>query len=276
VRPEWLLSKFRNAKQISPMETGEWCCVWQPKSRLSSPTKPTRKVLRTLRDDEEREILKEKLKQDTLMKIVAENLDASSLIAPRKGEAGHGSELVLPPIHQMRKFHAGFSSADAKTSGTARSSSSLSPSKKYVQVKVIDDNNPQTSASSREALRTGSTTAFSSRRSKSSMVCSPVPFMLSIVMKICLSVGVWRCDSRYTMTRVKVVTRHCRIKASFWIGSKVLRMPCLRRRRCAKKCSFCCSRNQSRTQTAVHDIVPRPVTASSPAGSAAHHRKAGA
>ncbi len=203
------------------------------------------------------------------MKRVAENLDESSLIAPRKGEAGHSSELVLPPIHQMRRFNAGFSRADAKTSVTARSSSSLSTTKKYVQVKMIDDNNPQTSASSREALRTGSTTAFSSRRSKSSMVCSPVPFMLSIVMKICLSVGVWRCDSRFTMTRVKVLTRHCRIKASFWIGSKVLRMPCLRRRRCAKKCSFCCSRNPSRTHTAVHDNVPRPAAALSPAGCAA-------
>ena len=181
MRPEWLLSKFRNAKQLSPSETGEWCCVWQPKSRLSSPTKPTRKVLRTLRDDDAREILKEKLNQDTLMRRVGENIDDSRLIAARGEKVGGGEQLVLPPIQNMRMFRT-----DTKTSGTSRSSSSLSTINQNVKIKVIDDANPQTSESKWEALRTGSTrsTAFKSRRSKSSMVCSRVPVLLSNLFDI--------------------------------------------------------------------------------------------
>lgn len=131
-RPDWLQSNYRNPKKLPSTELGEWQCVWEPKSRITSPTKLTRKVLRTLKDDEARDYLSEQLQQQLSMKTKNSKPDNVADVS----EDGGAHNNSLPPIRSKSVLAADRSSV--LTPVTNRSSSSLSTASHLVQVKVFD------------------------------------------------------------------------------------------------------------------------------------------
>jgi len=102
--------------------------VWHPRDRIDSPTMPSRKVLTTLKDEEEKDKLKEKLARELMRakgrgtdsrQQVKEDLEAAG---DRKGSrgskrlgSGRGASDELPPItsrsNMSQRVKSGMSTA---------------------------------------------------------------------------------------------------------------------------------------------------------------------
>ena len=64
--PDWMTTQFQSPPRKNPNEMGDWQLVWHPQTRPNTVTVPTRKVLHTLKDEEEKIKLKSRLADELL------------------------------------------------------------------------------------------------------------------------------------------------------------------------------------------------------------------
>ena len=64
--PDWMTTQFQSPPRKNPNEMGDWQLVWHPQTRPNTVTVPTRKVLHTLKDEEEKIKLKSRLAEELL------------------------------------------------------------------------------------------------------------------------------------------------------------------------------------------------------------------
>lgn len=91
--PDWMTSEFQSPPRVHAADKGEWQLVWHPKSRPNTVTVPARKVLRTLRDDDEKQVLKTRLAHElsdtnfsSMRKDKGDEADAGSPISPTRSQ----------------------------------------------------------------------------------------------------------------------------------------------------------------------------------------------
>jgi hypothetical protein len=87
--PDWMTSEFQSPPRVRAADKGEWQLVWHPKSRPNTVTVPARKVLRTLRDDDEKMVLKARLAHelsDTNFKTTGDEADAASPVSRSRSQ----------------------------------------------------------------------------------------------------------------------------------------------------------------------------------------------
>jgi hypothetical protein len=59
--PDWMTTEFESPPRLLPGDKGDWALVWHPRSRPNTVTVPTRKIMHTLKDEEEKVRLKVRL-----------------------------------------------------------------------------------------------------------------------------------------------------------------------------------------------------------------------
>ena len=107
---------------------GDWEMEWHPRSRVGTCTMPARRVLRTLKDEDERELLREKLTTELKMletkgKIIDGSIDRDALHTARSSATDMSRRLRTG--HSSRASSRAGEDADMPL-GTARSRMSTS------------------------------------------------------------------------------------------------------------------------------------------------------
>lgn len=59
--PDWMATEFESPPRALAGDKGDWQLVWHPRSRPNTVTVPTRKVMHTLKDEDEKNRLKARL-----------------------------------------------------------------------------------------------------------------------------------------------------------------------------------------------------------------------
>eukprot|EP00277_Geminigera_cryophila_P024031 CAMPEP_0179479844 /NCGR_PEP_ID=MMETSP0799-20121207/57991_1 /TAXON_ID=46947 /ORGANISM="Geminigera cryophila, Strain CCMP2564" /LENGTH=140 /DNA_ID=CAMNT_0021291695 /DNA_START=30 /DNA_END=448 /DNA_ORIENTATION=+ len=80
--PDWMSTQFEAPARTFAGDQGDWEMVWHPRSRPNTVTVPTRKVMHTLKDEEEKVKLKARLAHELA------NTDFSTIKQPTMEREG--------------------------------------------------------------------------------------------------------------------------------------------------------------------------------------------
>lgn len=127
--PDWMTTEFKSPPRANPDQKGEWQLVWHAKSRPNTVTVPTRKVLVTLKDDEEKTKLKARLAHElggidfsTMQKGVQRDSTSHS----QRSQHSHGGDLQSPMRSLQRDQLASQASNRSRLPSTRGSQRALS------------------------------------------------------------------------------------------------------------------------------------------------------
>ena len=92
--PDWMETEYQSPPRASAADKGEWQIVWHPRSRPNTVTVPTRKVMQTLKDDEEMQRLKTRLAKELIAKGGSGADRGPPGNDPQDGQRSQGSPIV--------------------------------------------------------------------------------------------------------------------------------------------------------------------------------------
>ena len=92
--PDWMETEYQSPPRASAADKGEWQIVWHPRSRPNTVTVPTRKVMQTLKDDEEMQRLKTRLAKELIAKGGSGTDPGPLGNNPPDGQRSQGSPIV--------------------------------------------------------------------------------------------------------------------------------------------------------------------------------------
>jgi hypothetical protein len=180
--PDWMTTEFTSPPREALRDQGEWQLVWHPRSRPNTVTVPTRKVLVTLKDEDEKVKLKARLAAElsntdfaALKQASVARESARSKDGERDAQGPERDDLASQASHRSRLTSGNGSQRALSTAGSilkserarTRPASTLSGVREDDMDQLVDER--MGTACSR-----ASRMSKASRRSRSSLVCCPI------------------------------------------------------------------------------------------------------
>jgi hypothetical protein len=169
--PDWMTTEFASPPREALRDKGEWQLVWHPRSRPNTVTVPTRKVLVTLKDDEEKVKLKARLASE-LANTDFSALKTSSVV----GRDPERDQLASQASHRIRLASGNGSQRALSTAGSILKSDRERPASSLSGPR---DENQVADERMGTACSRVSRVSKATRRSRSSLVCFLLPSLLA-------------------------------------------------------------------------------------------------